>query len=522
MSVSVIASTPSPASATVMAFMTCSPSWRSYRRRVCTWGLLRLRGCTPGTPSATMGASPVRMRPVLDRDASPRCCGSMMRRAPPRARRGVQDERERDAGRARRGIRPAAPRPPPAADGRPRPGRAAPQPRRRWSCSSTSRSSSRSARPVRRPRTCSNSGTGPRRSSGSRSPCSRSAWRGSTTRGSPRLTTTTTSSSASRPWCRCSACSCWRSACRRCSTRSTRASTSTTAWWSPATSSCASPRSRSGCASRSTTRRTVARRSPTRSSSAIIQVGWVATIFVNPPLARHAASSPCSARSSSRPVRRSSTAVGRTPWHASPHRRTLRAARHHHPRRGRARHDPRDLGRGRASRVGRSRPPRGVRRHARSRSACGGCTSPCRRPRCCTRFRERGVRLGLRPLLHLRLARGDGRRSARGGVRDRGRRAHQPGRRRCSRSSCRSRLFLVALFTIYSLLLRQFDPFHIWLFIGSIVALVLAVSARGGRREHGRRHRAHGARRPFVVIVGYETVGHRHQAAALRDDARAG
>jgi low temperature requirement protein LtrA len=75
-------------------------------------------------------------------------------------------------------------------------------------------------------------------------------------------------------------------------------------------------------------------------------------------------------------------------------------------------------------------------------------------------------------------------------------------------------IFMVALFTIYSLLLRQFDPFHIWLFIGSLVMLVTAVAAVAAGATFGVGILITAAA-PFVVVVGYETVGHRHQAAAL-------
>jgi low temperature requirement protein LtrA len=75
-------------------------------------------------------------------------------------------------------------------------------------------------------------------------------------------------------------------------------------------------------------------------------------------------------------------------------------------------------------------------------------------------------------------------------------------------------IFMVALFTIYSLLLRQFDPFHVWLFIGSIAVLVLAVAAVAAGASFGVGILITAAS-PFVVVVGYETVGHRHQAAAL-------
>ena len=76
-------------------------------------------------------------------------------------------------------------------------------------------------------------------------------------------------------------------------------------------------------------------------------------------------------------------------------------------------------------------------------------------------------------------------------------------------------VFMVALFTIYSLLLRQFDPFHIWLFIGSLLVLVAAVAAVAAGATFGVGILITAAA-PFVVGVGYETVGHRHQAAGLR------
>ncbi|MBT2519339.1 low temperature requirement protein A [Streptomyces sp. ISL-90] len=75
-------------------------------------------------------------------------------------------------------------------------------------------------------------------------------------------------------------------------------------------------------------------------------------------------------------------------------------------------------------------------------------------------------------------------------------------------------LFMVALFTIYSLLLRQFDPFHIWLFVGSILALAVAVAAVAAGASFGVGILLT-ALSPVVVVVGYESIGHRHQAAAL-------
>ena len=75
-------------------------------------------------------------------------------------------------------------------------------------------------------------------------------------------------------------------------------------------------------------------------------------------------------------------------------------------------------------------------------------------------------------------------------------------------------VFSVALFTLYTLLLREFDPFHILLFIGSIVPLVAAVQVVAAGASMGTGIVV-AALSPIVVVVGYETIGHRHQAAAL-------
>lgn len=75
-------------------------------------------------------------------------------------------------------------------------------------------------------------------------------------------------------------------------------------------------------------------------------------------------------------------------------------------------------------------------------------------------------------------------------------------------------VFSVALFTLYTLLLKQFDQFHIALFLGSLVPLGLAVAAVQSGWSMGAGI-AIAAFSPVVVIVGYETVGFRHQALAL-------
>jgi len=75
-------------------------------------------------------------------------------------------------------------------------------------------------------------------------------------------------------------------------------------------------------------------------------------------------------------------------------------------------------------------------------------------------------------------------------------------------------IFLTALFTLYTFLMGRFDTFHIGLFLGSIAVLALAVVAVsvGASLPVGI---VITALAPIVVVVGYETVGHRHQKAAL-------
>jgi low temperature requirement protein LtrA len=74
--------------------------------------------------------------------------------------------------------------------------------------------------------------------------------------------------------------------------------------------------------------------------------------------------------------------------------------------------------------------------------------------------------------------------------------------------------FILALFTLYAVLLRQLDPFHLLLFAGSVLVLIAAVIAvaAGASLSVGI---GIVALAPVVVIVGYETIGHRHQGAAL-------
>jgi low temperature requirement protein LtrA len=75
-------------------------------------------------------------------------------------------------------------------------------------------------------------------------------------------------------------------------------------------------------------------------------------------------------------------------------------------------------------------------------------------------------------------------------------------------------IFTVAHFALYSLLMHEFDPFHLILFIGAILALAASVIAVAAGASIGVGIVV-AVCSPLVGIVGYETVGHRHQAAAL-------
>jgi low temperature requirement protein LtrA len=74
--------------------------------------------------------------------------------------------------------------------------------------------------------------------------------------------------------------------------------------------------------------------------------------------------------------------------------------------------------------------------------------------------------------------------------------------------------FEVMLFVLYTLLVREFDPFHIWLFVGAVAVLAVAVAAVSAGLSIGGALLIVAAS-PLVIVVGYETVGWRHQAAVL-------
>jgi len=75
-------------------------------------------------------------------------------------------------------------------------------------------------------------------------------------------------------------------------------------------------------------------------------------------------------------------------------------------------------------------------------------------------------------------------------------------------------VYVLALFALWTTLLRLKDPFHIGLLIGTAAVLVLAVVlAQAGVSMAWCLVVL--ALAPVVTVVGYETLGHRHQEAAL-------
>jgi hypothetical protein len=75
-------------------------------------------------------------------------------------------------------------------------------------------------------------------------------------------------------------------------------------------------------------------------------------------------------------------------------------------------------------------------------------------------------------------------------------------------------LYVGALYAVYSLVMHEADPFHIWLLAGTAAILVASVvlAAAGVGMSVCLVVLMFA---PVVTIVGYEVVGHRHVATAL-------
>ncbi|WP_404432091.1 low temperature requirement protein A [Microbacterium lacus] len=82
-------------------------------------------------------------------------------------------------------------------------------------------------------------------------------------------------------------------------------------------------------------------------------------------------------------------------------------------------------------------------------------------------------------------------------------------------------VFEFSLLALYTLLVREFDPFHFWLFLGSVGVLGVSVIAVLSGATIGVALVIL-ACSPIVIVVGYELVGHRHEMDVLQRDAARG
>jgi low temperature requirement protein LtrA len=79
--------------------------------------------------------------------------------------------------------------------------------------------------------------------------------------------------------------------------------------------------------------------------------------------------------------------------------------------------------------------------------------------------------------------------------------------------------FLGSIYALYSYLLDRFDPFHAWLLIGTAAVAALAVIAALAGTDMAVCLVIL-MLAPAVTVVGYEMLGHRHQAEALAQEER--
>ena len=71
-----------------------------------------------------------------------------------------------------------------------------------------------------------------------------------------------------------------------------------------------------------------------------------------------------------------------------------------------------------------------------------------------------------------------------------------------------------SIYALYAYLVQRFDPFHIWLLIATAAVMVVAIFAALAGVDMAVCL-AILVLAPTATIVGYETLGHRHQAEAL-------
>ncbi len=75
-------------------------------------------------------------------------------------------------------------------------------------------------------------------------------------------------------------------------------------------------------------------------------------------------------------------------------------------------------------------------------------------------------------------------------------------------------VFSIVLFLVYTYMLRDADPFHLGLFLGTVAVLAAALAAAAGGAPIGVSLILVTIS-PFVIVLGHEFVGHRRTAAAL-------
>lgn len=78
-------------------------------------------------------------------------------------------------------------------------------------------------------------------------------------------------------------------------------------------------------------------------------------------------------------------------------------------------------------------------------------------------------------------------------------------------------VFLAAIYALYTYLVQRFDRFHIWLLLATAAVIVLAILAAVTGVDMAVCLVIL-MQAPAVTVVGYETLGHRHQAQALASD----
>ena len=75
-------------------------------------------------------------------------------------------------------------------------------------------------------------------------------------------------------------------------------------------------------------------------------------------------------------------------------------------------------------------------------------------------------------------------------------------------------VYVICLYTLYSMLTREVDPFHLWLVTGTAVVIVAAIIMAAADVPLAACLLVL-TLAPAVTVVGYEVVGHRHRAEML-------